>query len=64
MMTIAKAESDKYSAFSGLYDAEAQVTKLQSEFTSFEIRNGLYFIRAPTRWVHYQSNPKWDWRNH
>ena len=44
---IAKAESDKYSAFSGLYDAEAQVTKLQSEFTSFEIRNGLYFIRAP-----------------
>jgi len=44
---IAKAESDKYAAFSGLYDAEAQVTKLQSEFTSFEVRNGLYFIRAP-----------------
>lgn len=44
---IAKAESEKYSAFSNLYDAEAQVTKLQSDFTSYEVRNGLYYIRAP-----------------
>lgn len=44
---IAKAESSKYSAFSGLYTAEAEVTKLQSEFTNFELRNGLYYILAP-----------------
>lgn len=44
---ISKAESDKFTAESSGFDAEAQVTKLESDFTSYEIRNDLYYIRAP-----------------
>jgi multidrug resistance efflux pump len=44
---ISKAESDKFTAESSGFDAEAQVTKLESDFTSYEIRNELYYIRAP-----------------
>lgn len=44
---ISKAESDKFTAQSNQFDAEAQVTKLESDFTSYEIRNNLYYIRAP-----------------
>lgn len=44
---IAKAESSKYSAFSSLYTAEAEVTKLQNEYTNFQLRNGMYYILAP-----------------
>lgn len=44
---ISKAESDKFTAQSNQFDAEAQVTKLESDFTSYEIRNDLYYIRAP-----------------
>ncbi|MBO6606503.1 HlyD family secretion protein [Psychroserpens sp.] len=44
---ISKAESEKFTAQSNQFDAEAQVTKLESDFTSYEIRNDLYYIRAP-----------------
>lgn len=44
---ISKAESDKFTAQSSGFDAEAQVTKLESDFTNYEIRNDLYYIRAP-----------------
>ncbi|WP_033958331.1 HlyD family secretion protein [Psychroserpens jangbogonensis] len=44
---ISKAESDKFTAQSNGFDAEAQVTKLESDFTSYEIRNNLYYIKAP-----------------
>jgi len=44
---ISKAESDKFTAESNGFDAEAQVTKLESDFTSYEIRNDLYYIKAP-----------------
>ncbi|MCD2258943.1 HlyD family secretion protein [Psychroserpens luteolus] len=44
---ISKAQSDKFTAESNQFDAEAQVTKLESDFTSYEIRNDLYYIRAP-----------------
>lgn len=44
---IAKAQSEKYAAFSGLYNAEAQVAKLQNEYSNVEIRNGMYYILAP-----------------
>ena len=44
---ISKAESDKFTAQSSGFDAEAQVTKLESDFTSYEIRNALYYIKAP-----------------
>ena len=44
---ISKLESDKNSTFSGMYDAEASVTKLQNDFANYSIRSGLYFITAP-----------------
>ena len=44
---IAKARSDKFTAQSSQFDAEAQVTKLENEYTNYEIRNDLYYIRAP-----------------
>lgn len=44
---ISKAESDKFTAQSNQFDAEAQVTKLESDFTNYEIRNDMYYITAP-----------------
>lgn len=44
---ISKAQSDKFTAQSNGFDAEAQVTKLESDFTNYEIRNKLYYIKAP-----------------
>ena len=44
---IAKAKSEKYTALSNRYDAEAQVTKLENEFTNYQMRNDLYYIKAP-----------------
>ncbi len=44
---ISKAQSDKFTAESNQFDTEAQVTKLQNQYTNYEIRNQLYFILAP-----------------
>lgn len=44
---ISKAESDKYTAMSSMYDAEAVVTKLQNQYMNYEVRSGLYYITAP-----------------
>ncbi|MCK8480625.1 HlyD family secretion protein [Psychroserpens algicola] len=44
---ISKAQSDKFTAESSQFDAEAQVTKLESDYTSYEMRNDLYYIKAP-----------------
>ena len=44
---ISKANSDKYTAISSLYDTEAQVSKLENQYINYSIRNGLYYIRAP-----------------
>ena len=44
---ISKARSEKFTAKSSQFDSEAQVTKLQNEFTNYSIRNDLYYIRAP-----------------
>ncbi len=44
---IAKAQSDRYTAQSNQFDSEAQVTKLENEFTNYEMRNSLYYIKAP-----------------
>jgi len=44
---IAKAQSDKYTASSSGFDAEAQVTKLENSLTNYEIRNSLYYVKAP-----------------
>ncbi|RZT00024.1 HlyD family secretion protein [Aquimarina brevivitae] len=44
---VSKAQSDMFTAQSSQYDAEAQVTKLENEYTNYEMRNDLYYIRAP-----------------
>ncbi|MFT7614615.1 MAG: adhesin transport system membrane fusion protein, partial [Parvicellaceae bacterium] len=44
---ISKSESDKFTAMSNMYDAEAKVTKLQNQYMNYSIRTGLYYITAP-----------------
>lgn len=44
---IGKAESEKFASMSSMYDAEAQVTKLQNTYVNYDKRSGFYFITAP-----------------
>ena len=44
---VSKAESDKFAALSSMYDAEVDVTKLQTQVANYSIRNGMYYILAP-----------------
>lgn len=43
---LMKAESEKYSAMSSVFDTEAAVAKLQSQFSGYAVRSGYYFITA------------------
>ncbi len=45
--SISKAESDKFTAMSNLFDAEGMVTKMQNEYMNFSVRSGYYYITAP-----------------
>jgi len=44
---VSKAQSDKFTASSSGFDAEAQVTKLENSLSNYQIRNSLYYVRAP-----------------
>lgn len=44
---LMKSESDKFSTLSSLYDAEANLTKMQNELTNYIIRNNYYYVAAP-----------------
>lgn len=44
---VSKAESEKYSTLSAMYDAEAQVTKLQNQYNNYDRRTGFYYLMAP-----------------
>ncbi len=44
---LSKAESEKYSALSAMYDAEALVTKMQNQYMNYSVRTGFYHITAP-----------------
>lgn len=44
---ISKAQSDKFTAESSQFDAEAQVSKLENNKSNYEIRNTMYYIKAP-----------------
>jgi multidrug resistance efflux pump len=48
---ISKAESDKYTAMSNMYDAEISVTKLQNQYMNYSVRTGMYYITAPQNGV-------------
>jgi multidrug resistance efflux pump len=43
---VSKAQSDQYTAMSNQYDTEAQVNKLENQYTNYSIRNGMYYIKA------------------
>lgn len=44
---LAKAQSDMQTAMSTRFDTESQVSKLRSQYASYVIRNGMYYITAP-----------------
>jgi len=44
---ISKAEGDKFSAISNAATGEADISKLQNTYASYDIRNKLYYITAP-----------------
>ena len=44
---IAKSQSDRFTAESSQFEAEAQVTKLENQASNYAIRNALYYITAP-----------------
>ncbi|MCP9235941.1 HlyD family secretion protein [Lewinella sp. JB7] len=44
---LAKANSERYSALSGRFDTEAGLVKLENEYSNYERRTDLYFLRAP-----------------
>ncbi|APG59333.1 HlyD family secretion protein [Christiangramia salexigens] len=44
---ISKTISERSSAQSGRFDAEAEVSKLQNAYTNYEMRKDLYYVRAP-----------------
>ncbi|PNQ73068.1 biotin attachment protein [Hanstruepera neustonica] len=44
---ISKAESDKFTAQSNQFDAKAQVTKLENNYTNYKKRNDLLYVTAP-----------------
>ncbi len=44
---LSKIRSDRSSAESGKFDAEAEVSKLQNAYVNYGMRKDLYYIRAP-----------------
>lgn len=44
---VSKAEAEKFSTLSSMYDTEAQVSKLQNQFVNYDQRSGFYYITAP-----------------
>jgi len=43
---ISKAQSDKYTAQSSQYDTRAQVSKLENEYSNYELRDKLRYVTA------------------
>lgn len=44
---LMKAESDKFSSMSNLYDAEANLTKMQGQLANYSVRQTYYYVLAP-----------------
>jgi multidrug resistance efflux pump len=44
---MAKASADMYQAMSSQFDAEATATKLENQYTNYEVRSGYRYILAP-----------------
>jgi multidrug resistance efflux pump len=46
---VSKAQSELQTARSNQYDAVAQVSKLQNEYSNYSIRNDMYYVLAPQK---------------
>lgn len=46
---VSKAQSDLHTARSNQFDAEAQVSKLQNDYSNYAIRNQMYYVLAPQK---------------
>lgn len=44
---LMKAESDKFSALSSLYENEGALTKMQNQLANYNMRKGFYYVLAP-----------------
>ncbi len=44
---LMKAESDKFSALSLLYEGEGSLTKLQNQLANYNMRKGFYYVLSP-----------------
>lgn len=44
---IAKAQSERATASSQMYDADVDVAKMEVQYSSFEVRTGYYYVTAP-----------------
>ena len=44
---VSKAESDKFGSLSLLATSQGEISKLENQFASYAIRNGMYYIVAP-----------------
>lgn len=44
---ISKAESDRFGSLSSVSTGQGEIAKLQNQFASYTIRNGMYYIVAP-----------------
>ncbi len=44
---LMKAESDKFSTLSLLYDSQGSLAKLQSQLSGYSLRNSYYYVLAP-----------------
>lgn len=44
---VSKAESDRFGAFSQVATGQGDIAKLQNQYASYSIRNGMYHIMAP-----------------
>lgn len=44
---ISKAQSDMFTAQSSQFDTEAQVSKLENDYTNYKVRNNLLYVTAP-----------------
>ncbi len=46
---VSKAQSDMFTAQSSQFDASAQVTKLENEYTNYKMRSDLLYVTAPQK---------------
>ncbi|WP_373056504.1 HlyD family secretion protein [Zunongwangia sp. H14] len=44
---ISKAQSDRSSAESGMFQTQADISKLETSYANYDTRRGMYYIKAP-----------------